>query len=225
MRRYKLAAHILVILSVFYSVSVLAAPIAVHGAREAWADAADKGELVAVLSEKRGQPEGDSSLGNSGPVVHHDGSSDTGSMESISLSGPEPTPAESASISNQEFKWSPNTEIEPWTPDTEIEPWTSEPSSPKVPPPIGQTPTEEPEQPKGVLKNLADKAKGFWSKLSKVSKSLFREMLDSPMQIRSSATDGGAMNAAQRESQGTYVSTSFLSHKYSDLTTFLSVTL
>jgi hypothetical protein len=55
MRRYKLAVHILVILSVFNFVQVLAAPVPVHGVREACADMADGGEDVIIVSGKRAE--------------------------------------------------------------------------------------------------------------------------------------------------------------------------
>jgi hypothetical protein len=53
MRRYKLAVHTLVILSIFNSMPVLAAPLAVQEVREACADVAEGGEDVVILSGKR----------------------------------------------------------------------------------------------------------------------------------------------------------------------------
>jgi hypothetical protein len=56
MRRYKLAVHILVILSVFNFVPVLATPIPVRReVREACADVMDGGEDVIILSGKRAE--------------------------------------------------------------------------------------------------------------------------------------------------------------------------
>ena len=70
---------------------------------------------------------------------------------------------------------------------------------------LAQTPTKQPEsQSKSVLGNLASKSKSFFKKLASVSKSLFREMVDNPkLQFRSFATASDAVNAAQRELQGT----------------------
>jgi hypothetical protein len=96
---------------------------------------------------------------------------------------------------------------------------------------LAQLRANQPEpEPKTVLGKLANKSKSFFRKLAKVSKGLVSEMVDNPhLQIRISATASGAANAAQRELQGkvhteTYVSTSFLSYKHSDLMVFLSVT-
>jgi hypothetical protein len=49
MRRYKLVANILVILSVFSFVPVLAAPIEIQEVREACADVADGGNSEDVI--------------------------------------------------------------------------------------------------------------------------------------------------------------------------------
>jgi hypothetical protein len=57
MRRYKLV-HILVILSVFNFVPVLAAPVPAQGVREVCADMADGGEDVVIVSGKRALQEG-----------------------------------------------------------------------------------------------------------------------------------------------------------------------
>src|SRR6266566_8400959 len=53
MRRYKLAIHILVILSVFNFVPALAAPAPVQEVRDACADVADGGENVIIVLGKR----------------------------------------------------------------------------------------------------------------------------------------------------------------------------
>ena len=60
MRRYKLAVHILVLLSVLSFVPVLAAPIPVREVREACADVADGGEDVITVMGKRAAKEKDS---------------------------------------------------------------------------------------------------------------------------------------------------------------------
>ncbi|KAF8486549.1 hypothetical protein F5888DRAFT_1825122, partial [Russula emetica] len=100
---------------------------------------------------------------------------------------------------------------------------------------LAQTPMNQlkpPSQSKSFWGNLASKSKSFVSKLASISKSLVSELVDNPkLQLRSSTTAaGGAVNAAQSELQGmvhteAYISTSFLSHKHSDLMVFLSVTL
>ena len=66
MRRYKLAIHILVILSVFNLVPVLAAPVAVQEVREACADVADGGEGVIIVPGKRAE-EGQDPLTQASP--------------------------------------------------------------------------------------------------------------------------------------------------------------
>jgi hypothetical protein len=83
--------------------------------------------------------------------------------------------------------------------------------------------------PNNFFGKLAIKSKIFFRKLGKVFKSLLGEMANPRLQIRISATASGAVNAAQRELQGkvhteTYVSTSFLSYKHSDLMLYLSIT-
>ena len=57
MHRYKLVAHILVILSVFSFVPVLAAPIAIQEVREPCADVADgdNSEDVIIVSGERAE--------------------------------------------------------------------------------------------------------------------------------------------------------------------------
>jgi hypothetical protein len=55
MRRYKLAVHILVILSVFNFMPALAGPVPVQEVREACADVADEGEDVVIVSGKRAE--------------------------------------------------------------------------------------------------------------------------------------------------------------------------
>jgi hypothetical protein len=111
------------------------------------------------------------------------------------------------------YKWVPMTDIDPASSSSgEITPASS---SMVLPPSeqeeyLTQTPTTQPKpQSESFLSDLASKSK-------------FRP--------RISATADGAVNAAQRELQGTdrtgaYVSTSFLNHKHSDLMVFLSVTL
>jgi hypothetical protein len=66
MRRYKLAVHILVILSVFNFVPVLAAPVAVQAMREACADVAEGGDDVIIVSGKRAE-EGQDPLTQASP--------------------------------------------------------------------------------------------------------------------------------------------------------------
>ena len=53
MRRHKLTVHILVILSIFNSMSVLAAPIATQGVREASVSVVDEGRDVTIVLGKR----------------------------------------------------------------------------------------------------------------------------------------------------------------------------
>jgi hypothetical protein len=55
MRRHKLVVHILVILSVFNFLVVLAAPVPVQEVREACADVVDGGEDVIIMSRKRAE--------------------------------------------------------------------------------------------------------------------------------------------------------------------------
>jgi len=66
MRRYKLAGHILVFLSVFNFVPVLAAPVAVQEMLEACADVADGGEEVIIVSGRRVEEEEDAWSGYHG---------------------------------------------------------------------------------------------------------------------------------------------------------------
>jgi hypothetical protein len=66
MRRYKLAVHILVILSVFNFVPVFAAPVAVQAMREACADVAEGGDDVIIVSGKRAE-EGQDPLTQASP--------------------------------------------------------------------------------------------------------------------------------------------------------------
>ena len=208
MRRYKLAVHILVILSVFNFVSVLAAPIAAQKTREAYADMADEGEVVLVVSRKRTLEGQDSSSGYHGlaPASPDSGSiiSDSGPFKLVSVPlssdrGSSPPPSEMAGVFHQGFR--PNTEIGPAS--------SSSSESGDVPPSnLAQTSTvtEQPKpQSKSVLGNLASKSKTFWNQLVRVSKGLFRELVDNPkLQIRTSNTNSGAVNAAEA-----YVSTYF----------------
>jgi hypothetical protein len=159
----------------------------------------------------------------------------------------------SSSVGTETHPWvpNPNSEIGPATPsesesesESELPAENSPASASKVPPnsPEWETWDEEkhlaaaaqiqanqpPPPPKTVLGKLAVKSKSLFSKLGRISKELLSEMVDNPhLQIRISAS--GAVNAAQREQDKvhteTYVSTSFLSYKYSDLMVFLSVTL
>ena len=158
MRRYRLAVHVLVILSVFVFLSALAAPIAVQEVRKAFVDVADEGEVVAIVSGKRADQVEESLLGSFGSVP---ASPDTGSMESTSLSPPSsPTTSEYASMFNHDFKWTPNTEIQPWSPEDDM--------------PLDQPKPES----KSILGNMAHIIKSLWGKLTSASKSLVSEMWD-----------------------------------------------
>src|SRR5882757_4647348 len=77
MRRYKLAIHILVILSVFNSVLVLAAPVLVQEVREAGTDVAGGGEDVVIMLGKRGgSGEGQDPLTQASPAPGSSSTSD-----------------------------------------------------------------------------------------------------------------------------------------------------
>ncbi|KAF8491594.1 hypothetical protein F5888DRAFT_1807321 [Russula emetica] len=96
MRRYKLAVHILVILSVFNFVPVLAFPVPVQEVREACADVADGSEDVIIVSGKRAEEGEDSSSGYHGLTQASPG---PGSMSVQSLTSSQ-DPAGSPSTSN-----------------------------------------------------------------------------------------------------------------------------
>jgi len=69
MRRYKLAVHILVILSVFNLVPVFAAPVAVQEVRETCADVADGGQdVVTLLGKRAGEGQDSSTPVSPGPA-------------------------------------------------------------------------------------------------------------------------------------------------------------
>src|SRR6266576_3847064 len=67
MRRYKLAVHILFILSVFNFVLVLTVPVPVQEVREAWADVVDGGQDVIIVSAKRADEGQDPALTHASP--------------------------------------------------------------------------------------------------------------------------------------------------------------
>jgi hypothetical protein len=168
MRRYKLAIHILVTLSIFNFVSVLAAPITAQEGRTTLDDVADEGKVVTIVQVKRGKDEN----------LEDPWSESFGSMESISLSTP---PSEHASMFNHDFKWTPNTEIEAWTPEQSQSEHLQEEDKAQTTTVTEQPKPSEPDsESKSVLGNLAQKAKGFWRQVTSVSKSLFSEMVDNP---------------------------------------------
>jgi hypothetical protein len=78
----------------------------------------------------------------------------------------------------------------------------------KVPPPRNdwqhEFQAQSKPQPKSVWGKLTSKSKKAFKKLASVTKGMFREMVDNPkLQIRISVTANDAVNAAERELQGT----------------------
>ena len=229
MRRYRLAIHILVILSVFNSVLVLAAPVLVQEVREAGIDVAGGGEDVVIMLGKRGgSEEGQDPLTQASPAPGSSPTSEYGSAVSLSPDhgGAQPGTTSEHLPSSPMRTEMPTIEIGPATPPElsgEIDPGKATPYEWSPPRPQSNT----------VLSKMGRKAKGFFRKLRKITKILFSKMVDNPhVQIRTSAAASGAVDAAhwQRELQDTahteaYVSTSFLSYKHSNLMVSLSVTL
>jgi len=103
MRRYKLAVHILAILSVFNFVPVLAAPISVQEAREACADVADGGEDVIIVSGKRAEEGQGTWSGYHGLTQASPGSSMSVQLSTLSQDPPgSPSTSDHASGVHQE---------------------------------------------------------------------------------------------------------------------------
>ncbi len=135
-----------------------------------------------------------------------------------------------SSLGSESNKW----EIGPATPSEssgEIKPATSSKTLP--PPAQGEYHWSPPKKPKPQ-----SKAASYWSKTKKLFSSMVDEMVHGmsssqpkfKFRPRMSATASGAVNVAQRELQDivhteAHVSTPFISHKRSDVTVFLSVTL
>ena len=184
MRRYKLAVYIIVILSVFNFVPVLAAPIAEREVCEACADLANEGKGVIIWSWKRGEE-------RENMPSEHPGwrqvPSNSESLATTPLSSLSPSAPEEASWLHQEYNWEPNTEIVPASPSPD--------ESPSNVPPQEEITTEQPKpQPKSDWSKLVSKSKSLWRKVVRISKSLFSEMFHPNLQIRISDTESGAVN-------------------------------
>jgi hypothetical protein len=150
-----------------------------------------------------------------------------------------------SSVRVKTYPWVATTEIETASSSSGETTPVSSPSKVFSPPELegylAQTPTKQPKpqsnsfwgklasKSKSLFGQLVSKSKSLFGQLVRISKGWVSEMVANPkLQLRSSAAVSGAVNAAQRELQGTVhteacVSTYFLSHKHSDLMVFLSV--
>ena len=140
MRRYKIVACILLILSLFSF--VLAAPISIREIREARTDAVDGGNNMIIGSEKRGQEDGEpllagqepssSSTGWSTPSQHQGSSSVPdyygGTLTNPSSSSGESKPLLSSTSGGTELSWNSEGKgklIQPAGTSVEMQPWAS----------------------------------------------------------------------------------------------------
>jgi hypothetical protein len=160
MRRYNIVNYILLILSVFSF--VLAAPVAVQGVREVWADAVDGSDNVIIGSGKRAETqEGDQGSSSASDYA-------SGAHPNPSFSSGESKPPPLTTSGGTELSWNPegaanlvqpgtSTEVQrvsssqaksvKWAPSKEVKLPTGEIYSEMLPPEIEPLPLTEGYQP------------------------------------------------------------------------------